>query len=350
VGVGVLALVPAAAQARTKTVTMGLSAKESKSFNAIGTDVNDFFPHGVRIHAGDKVKFMPPAGAPHTVNIPKKGEDPAGFIVPDGATISGVNDAANQPFWFNGRPELNFNFALLKNVFGKKVTFNSKKGFQSGVALGPAKPFTLKFPKAGHFTYFCNVHPGMKGTVTVVGKSKRIPSAKADRTALKRQINRDRKIAKKLANANVPAGTVDVGSAGPHGVEYFGMVPGNLTVHVGNPVNFRMTALSFEDHTATFGPDDPSNPNGYLGTIASSFEGNKLDQRGVYPSEPPGQPPITLTPATHGNGFWNTGALDASNATTTVPASNSVIFGAPGTYNYYCMIHPFMHGVITVTP
>ena len=67
----------------------------------------------------------------------------------------------------------------------------------------------------------------------------------------------------------------------------------------------------------------------------------------MYPSEPPATT-ATLTPLTHGNGFWNTGVMDTANATP-LPSSGTVTFGAPGTYKYYCLIHTFMHGVINVT-
>ena len=74
-----------------------------------------------------------------------------------------------------------------------------------------------------------------------------------------------------------------------------------------------------------------------------------LDPRGVYPSEPPGTT-ATFTSALHGNGFWNSGILDQSSASAQLPASNVVRFGAAGTYDYYCIIHPFMHGQVVVTP
>jgi plastocyanin len=71
-----------------------------------------------------------------------------------------------------------------------------------------------------------------------------------------------------------------------------------------------------------------------------------FDPRGVYPSE---QPPTAaaLTPALHGNGFWNTGVMDTV-AGTPLPGSNSVTFGAPGKYDFYCLIHPFMKATVTV--
>jgi plastocyanin len=49
----------------------------------------------------------------------------------------------------------------------------------------------------------------------------------------------------------------------------------------------------------------------------------------------------------HGNGFWNSGVLDGSSATP-LPNSSKVTFGAPGTYNFYCLIHPFMKGSVVV--
>jgi plastocyanin len=186
----------------------------------------------------------------------------------------------------------------------------------------------------------------MKATVTVVKKSKHIASNKGVKATVAKEVKRDIKIAKGLSTKTIPAGMVSVGSAGPHGVDAYVMLPANLNVKVGDTVKFQMPTASREVHTATFGPGNPeTDPTSYLGQIASSFQGASLDQKGVYPSD---NTLATLTPALHGNGFWNTGGMDNA-AATPLPNSNSVKFGAPGTYDYYCMIHPFMHGVITVT-
>lgn len=346
---GLVLMCPVVAQAKTKTVQIGLPRASQNTFNHAGADVNDFFPHGVTVHVGDRVKFAP-TGEFHTVDIPRKGGKPLPLILPTGKTIAGLNDAAGSPFWFNGQPEVGFNPVLGKGVFGKKLTYKGANRIESGLPLANnPKPFTVKFTKAGSYTYFCDVHPGMKGTVRVVARSRRIPSAGADKKALKAQLKRDLAVGKKLAGTKPPTGTVDVGVAAPHGVEFYGMVPGNLTVAAGTTLTFRMGPGSTEVHTASFGPDDPNaQPPGYLGTIAASFQGAPVfDQRGVYPSDPPGTL-ATLSPTLHGNGFWNTGVLDTSNATP-LPASGRVTFSGPGTYNYYCLIHPFMHGIITVT-
>jgi plastocyanin len=188
----------------------------------------------------------------------------------------------------------------------------------------------------------------MKGQVHVVAKTAKAPSAKSDAGVVKRMIARDLAIGKALAKKNVPAGVVDVGEAGSFGVEFFGFLPRNLTVKAGTTVKFQMTKGSFEAHTATTGPGDPEkDPNSYLGKQATSLEAPVQDQAALYPSDAPGTP-ASLTPQLHGNGFWNSGVLDLA-AGSPPPPDNSVRFDGPGTYEFYCLIHPFMHGTVTVT-
>jgi plastocyanin len=352
--VGVAILLPAvSAHAATRTVTMGTAGKNAKKLQALGSDVNDFFPHGTTIRVGDRIKFVPSGF--HTVEFPPKGKDPVSLLVPDGNKVAGVNDAAGKPFWFNGQDEFSNNPALFAGLYGKKVTFNPAKGLESGLPLGPKlKPITVKFTKAGKFTYFCNVHPGMTGSVKVVKPGKKVPSTKAHAQKVKAQYARDLKIAKSLPKSNVPAGVVDVGVAGKHGVEYFGMLPAKVTIPSGSALQFRMTKGSYEAHTATFGPGNPeTEPDSYLGKLASTFEAPVVDPRAVYPSEPP-TTTATLTPSLHGNGFWNSGVMDTL-AGSPPPGNNSVRFGetsgvyrVPGTYTYYCLIHPFMKGEVVV--
>jgi plastocyanin len=345
--VGVAVALPISANAATRTVTMGTAGKNAKKLQKLGSDVNDFFPHTTTIHVGDKVKFSPTGF--HTVNFPARGKDPDALVAPTGQLIAGANDAAGLPFWFNGQPNLQFNPVLLAGKYGKKVTLNRKKGLQSGLPLAPKnKPMTVKFTKAGKYTYYCTVHAGMTGKLTVLKHRKRIPSAKAHAKKVKAQYKRDLKIAKRLPGTNVPAGTVDVGVAGKHGVEFYGMLPAKVTIPSGTSLQFRMSKGSFEDHTATTGPGNPeTEPSSYLGQIAASFAGAQLDQRGVYPSEAPSTT-ATLTPSLHGNGFWNSGVMDTA-AGNPLPGANTVKFGeptgvyhVPGTYTFYCMIHPFM--------
>jgi plastocyanin len=344
--------VPAAAHAATRTVDMGLPLNAQNTFNrGAGSDVNDFFPHATTIHVGDSVKFVPTSF--HTVDLPRKGGPAVSLVLPTAQTVSGEFgvDAAGAPFWFAGGPVLGFNPLLVSGgKFGKKVAYNGSKRVESGAPLSArAKPMTVKFTKTGSYTFFCDIHAGMKGTVKVVSKRSSIPSAKADAQALKTQLARDLKAAKKLAHTAPTPGTISVGASAPGGVEYYGFFPTATTVPVGTTLTFRMSKSSFEDHTASTGPGDPEHqPATYLGGLAASFQGVNLDPRAVYPSEKPGTLAASLTPTFHGNGFWSSGVMDNSSTTPALPSSSAVTLAAPGTYQFYCLIHPFMHTTITV--
>ena len=352
---------PAAAQAVTKQVYEGLPPAPQKKFidPKYNTDAIDFFPHSATIHVGDSVRFS--ATAFHNVDIPAKGRKPVVLLGPTGTSVSGAVDAAGVPFWFNGLPNFGFNPALIQGVppvnydpfkrakgKGNFFTYTGRKGVATPIPFGDnPKPLTVKFTKAGTVRYYCDLHPGMQGVVHVVGPSHSVPSAKADAKALKAQIDRDFKIAKTLKDQQPPPNTINVGNAGRFGVEYFSFLPGRTTVAVGTTVRFQITPLSYESHTATTGPGGPiDNPASYLGIIAQSFFSALFVPQGVYPSEPFGTVG-TLTPQSHGNGFWNSGALD-NVKTSAQPTSNSVTFTAPGTYEFYCMVHPQMHGTVVV--
>jgi plastocyanin len=341
-------VVPATAGAATKTVDMGTPVKAQKQMSKYRADANAFFPAAITIHAGDSVKFVPTGF--HNVDIPAKGGKPADLLVP-GAIVSGSLDAAGSPFWFNGKvPTVGFNPVVAVGSLGKKVTYTGAKAVQSGLPLSnKPKPMVVKFPKAGSYTYYCDVHAGMKASVRVVAKSKKIPTTAQDAKRVDAQVAQALTIAKGLTKATLPANTVTVGNAGAHGVEYFGFLPATLTVPAGTTVKYQMSAKSLEIHTATAGPGNPdTDANSYLGKLAGSFEAPMVDPAAVYPSDPPGGP-ASLTTASHGNGFWNSGVMDALPATTQLPGSSSVTFAAAGTYKLYCLVHPFMVGTVVVT-
>ena len=85
-------------------------------------------------------------------------------------------DAAGAAFWFNGQPALGINPLLLKSNFGKTLKYTGAKAVNSGLPLANRpKPFKVRFPRAGKFTYFCSVHPGMKAKVRVKKSGVAIP-------------------------------------------------------------------------------------------------------------------------------------------------------------------------------
>jgi plastocyanin len=300
-------------------------------------DINAFFNKKTAINVGDTVSFQ--LLGFHTVDLPGKAGAPLPLILPGKGLVSGVNDAAGNPFWFNGKvPNVGLNPLLLAPP--KTQKFNGSQRLDSGLPLGKPKPFNVTFTKAGTYRFFCDVHPGMIGTVVVKPAGRPIPSAKQDARALVAQVTADIKAAKKTAATKLPANTVSLGESARGGVELFNMFPATLTVSPNTVVTFQMSRNSFETHTATFGPTSE------LKKLAKGFQGVNFPAQGVFPSDP--TQPVTESLTSHGDGFANTGALDTNAKSTTIPSSGKIDFTQAGTYHFICLIHPFMQGTIVV--
>jgi plastocyanin len=330
-----LAIGAGQATAATKTVYAGPNAK-------LPGDLvfNDFYGKKVTIHQGDSVRWV--FRGFHDVVFPAKGKKPPGFIVPDAAAkIAGVNDAAGNPFWFNGQPRFQVDPQTAFPAGGK--TYDGSKLAGSGAPLGPVKPYKLKFTKKGTFTYYCTIHPGMKGQVKVVARSARIPSAAQDAKAAQKQLVAQEKTAKKLADPTIPAATVHGGSD-KGAVNQLKFFPSTVTIKAGQAVAFEVPGGQ-EPHTFSFGTPD------YLRAVVANQiaplpgSGNPpllvFDPRVLYPSDAP-LPAYDGT--NHGNGFISTGALGEG-----LPAKkSSITFSKPGTYDFVCLIHPEMQGKVVV--
>ncbi len=298
-----------------------------------------FFPSTVTVHVGDTVVWQGMSINFHTIDIPARHGAPLPLIAPTGKLVSGAVDAANNPFWFNGKlPQLAFNPMLLGPSGGHAYSGSAR--VESGLPFGPPGPFKVKFTKAGRYAYFCDIHPGMHGLVTVLPKRKRIPTAAQNAAAVAKQQAADTAIAKQLSKTKISGDRVSLGAA-RHQVEILRMFQGVVQVPVGTTVTFAMPATSSETHTASFGPAS------YLDTLAKGFDNPAaIDARSVFPSSPPGGP-IPLNATSHGNGFANVGALQAFKGATQ-PKLGQITFTQAGTYNFECLIHPFMHGTIVV--
>jgi plastocyanin len=334
---GVTAALPATAGAITKTVYAGEPPAASKVLAHYGASVNAFFLNRVTIHREDSVKFL--SNGFHTIDLPDSSRQDLPLIT-SAATLTGINDAAGQPFWFNGKvPTLSLNLALV--VAQPGTTYDGTKRILSPVPIsGAPKPLKVTFTKPGTYKYFCDIHTGMVGYVVVKAAGKPIPSARQDAKALATQVKTAEADAKHVFKNKVPKNTVDLGQTAPGGVEDFVMFPSRLVVPVGTVVKFQMTKDSRELHTATFGP------NKYIEDMSKSILSPAPQEQAFFPSDVPG-PPV-VTPTSHGNGFANTGFLDSDPSTTTLPFSGKLKFTKPGVYHYICLIHDFMKGTIVV--
>jgi plastocyanin len=329
---------PATAVARTQLVWAGGTPNFQKSLFKHAAEANDFFPHTVTIAQGDTIEWQGMSIGFHSIDLPGTGSSDLPLFLPTGSKASGLNDFAGNPFWFNGQPNLGFNPTLFAPSGGN--SYDGSTRVDAGLPLGPAAPFKVSFTKPGTYVYFCDVHYDMRGIIVVRPTGAQTPSASAaqNAAAIAAQQTRDAKIAATLLKTKQKGNGVSVGLAGRHNVEVLGMFPSTLRVKKGATVSFAMATLTGETHTATFGPKP------YLKPLAQSIGGPTPIATSLYPSSPTG--PL-LVPGSHGNGFANAGALDRDSSTP-LPPGKKFKFTKPGTYHYFCLIHPFMHGTIVV--
>jgi plastocyanin len=332
-----VAALPALATASTKTVYADAPPSAQKALGKYGASANEFFLTRIAVHQGDTVKFV--ITGFHTVDLPGPSKTDLPILVSDGP-VTGDDDAAGNPFWFNGiRPKVFLNPMLLGPTGSS--TYDGSARADSGLPLGKPKPYKIKFTKPGTYKYFCDVHPGMIGFVIVKAKGKHIPSAKQDARALAKQVKDAVSTAKRLVTTKVKGHKVSLGASARNGVEDYAMFPGKLTVKRGTVVTFAMSRTSRDFHTATFGPKS------YLLPMSKAIQSASPEQQAFYPSDNPTLGPGIVTPTSHGNGFGNTGFVDRDPGTP-FPASGKLKFTKKGKYRFICLIHPFMVGIIIV--
>ena len=335
-------LAPGAAQAATKDVHAGTPPKGLiKGVPEFAVD-NSFYPKRIVVRAGDKVSFK--IVGFHNVLFAAKGETPPALFVADPATpVAGAKDAAGADFWFNGLPSILPNPAALAPSGGKIVDGSEQVG--SGLPQGPPKPFVVKFPKKGTYTALCSVHPGMQAKIVVKGSSADVAGKKQVAKRVAAQKKAAEKLAKKLvAGEGVPKGNVVVAGNDRNNIATLAFFPGTKTVKTGESVEFRLSKKTTEIHNVAFAPED------YAKALAQTFLGPAgLDPVSAYPSQPFGTQLVVGDGTVHGNGYVNTGVLDAE-AGSPQPDKSTVTFSKAGTYAYYCIVHGAeMKGTIKVT-
>ncbi len=133
------------------------------------------------------------------------------------------------------------------------------------------------------------------------------------------------------------AGTVYTVLAGfedaeANGLEVQAFLPQDVTIKVGDTVNWRFTLL--EPHTVTFLPPDMERPADFV-----SLPGGKL---GLNPAVffPSGGQQYS------GTGYFNSGFPPPTGEQFVY----SLTFTQPGSFPYFCALHPFMTGSVTVLP
>jgi plastocyanin len=337
----IAAIAPSAAGAATHTVFVGgdgVARNVPKQFSP-----NAFLRNTITIHVGDTVRWR--FRGFHTVTLPVRGRRPPPFaLASPTAKVSGVLDPAGRPFWFNGvLPTLSVNPRVAAPTRGS--TYNGSRFRNSGLPAGNNPQYRLRFTRAGTFTYFCAVHPGMRGRVRVVSARRRIPTEAQNARAATTELNSLARQARRVdaAPAKGPL-TVDLGRA-PRGRRFTinAFFPDTINVKVGQTVRFTMAGQNQNEiHTITLGP---------LTRQQLPFVDNRgnINPEDAYPSDPPNAfPPYTGT--NHGVGFLNAGLHDNDPATKTIPNTGAVTFNAAGAFQLKCLVHDGMDATVIVTP
>jgi plastocyanin len=325
---GMLLLPAVAAQADTKQVSVGpkkpLKGVPPQVFNT------DFFPNSVTIAKGDSLNFTWGTGFGDVAFVPKRHVVPPFALPLPDQPIAGAKDAAGADMWFNGRPSLVPNMAVLSPAGGKVV--DGSRFVSSGFEMdGPQKPWKVRFPKPGRYELTSVFHPATTLDVVVKKSRKGVPSRRQDRRYLAKQTRSVARKAKRLAAFEGPSGNVVRAGNDAGGSAQIAFFPAKKTVAVGEPVTFAMSKSSIEIHNVAFGPKD------YLDGHAKSFLGQVIEPFVAYRSQAPGTA-LVADGAVHGNGWVNTGVLDTDPGSP-FPSRETVTFSKPGTYSFYCAVH-----------
>jgi plastocyanin len=311
-----------------------------------GATLDLFLPGKVTVKAGDSVTFS--SAGFHTVST---GFKSGSIIVPDPAhgKYAGIDDAAGNPFYFNGLPKLIYNGLALAPFGPNAITPGVKASSGALSPSGPkAKPATItySFPKPGTYRFYCTVHPGMKGTVVVTSGTPPKSPTQVTAEALQAENAAWAKTKAEAAAAKPPARTVYMGVGNLETI--LGYFPSSLTVKAGTTVNF-VDRSPQEPHNAVFGPKKWVQGFASKTDVFPTGPGKPNQAAPVIPYGSDTKGEYSYDGTNHGNGFLAT-PVAASGGGLPLPRSWKVTFTKPGTYKYFCWIHgPDMSGTIVVT-
>jgi plastocyanin len=311
----------AAAQAQ-EPQTYTVFAGDTADFN---TAVLAFAPQDLQVHRGDTVTWA--VTGFHNIHFENALSEL--IIAPevDGQPLPQLNPAVAIPSIDNG------------GIF-------QGGDANSGLPLDPANAsatFSLVMDvEPGTYAYFCDIHPGMVGTITVVDSATAVPSPSeafeigagelamhaggAVQTAMEASmqppaVNEDGALE---VSAGLQAGTAAV-------LQFF---PSVAVIDAGQSVTWSVADSSMEPHFVAWPPAPPGS------------EFNIIPQEGAPPIIALNE--IALGTTADGETIGTEGSF---NSGFLVPGQRfTLTFTEPGVYPYVCSIHPGMQGTVIVMP
>jgi plastocyanin len=341
-------------------------------------EYTDFFTRSVQVHSGDILDFKV-AIPDHLVQVTQGSETLARqqfpLFFPDEENALG-----------SGGPKILLGPAVLSSLGGGFQTCGADASHPCNPADPSTGPAITSFPNGPNsdwfvainaspgttFNYFCHLHPGMRGTVTVVDNSNTdIPTPAQVSTAGEQQFNDDKTEAEAAyAQAQIPSFTggargsrtyhVHVGlTTGDEHVAIHDMLPSALNLVSGDIVKYDWQSNVI--HTVSFvaGPGLRSPFGVDCGTSYVPLNAPPPPLPACTEFEN-GQPEIIVDPGTRASGQVLNMKFGADSGVL-AGADYSAFYGnlgssswavkssQPGSYPYQCTIHDWMTGTLTVS-
>jgi plastocyanin len=275
-----------------------------------------FMPGDVTIAVGDSVTIVIGSDDPHTITMNSGPPGMPPFIWP----VSGFEAPAE-----GSPPPFDLGTA----------STDGTEFVNSGILFGPGSSATLEFTTAGTFPFFCVIHPGMAGTVTVVDDGPVTTQEEADAAAeetrefLLGQVDSSRQDAldatsvvdnddgsqtwNVFADAGTSTGPLPGGGSGH--LELLEFTPDAISIAAGDTINWTSSRI----HTITFVP---------IG----------MELRDVFPDEGAAAPPSGGS-SYDGTEAVNSGFLGVPGPDGVLVDQYSLTFPQAGEYKFFCAIH-----------
>jgi plastocyanin len=339
-------------------------------------EYTDFFTRSIKVHQGDTVDFLF-AIPDHLIQVATNeaaARQQLPLFTPDETTAAEGNALGS------GGPKVVLGPAVFLNFGGAPTcgqtaathcVFDGSGPSDPGFAGGSPDWFLQVNAPAGSYTYFCHLHPGMRGKLEVVANNGAVQSqgqidrqsaaqfrrAQREAVALYDEANQ---VDAQQENSGPTAYNVNVGvTSRDRHIAIHDMLPSNLSLKPGDIVRYHWQTNVI--HTVEFAPVSPFGVD-----CETSYA--PLNDPNVLPPCPSGAPefnePSAIAPfeIIGDPGSQVSGALltDTTDSGLIVGASYapyygglgadhwSVKAGAIGAHQYFCAIHDWMTGTITV--
>ena len=339
-------------------------------------EYTDFFTRSIKVHQGDTIdfRFAIPDHLIQVASSEAAARQQLPLFTPDETTAVEGNALGS------GGPKIVLGPAIFLNFGGSPscgqtaanhCVFNGDAPSDPGFAAGSPDWFVQIDAAPGTYTYFCHFHPGMRGTLNVVPNPAAVQSQdQIDRLSAAQFVREQRaavalyneanQVDAQQANSGPTVYSVHVGvTSKDRHIAIHDMLPSKLTLKPGDIVHYQWQTNVI--HTVEFAPVSPFGVD--CETSYAPLTSNELppcpsgapefsEPGPLFPVEVIGDPGSqvsgSLLTATSDSGLL-VGASYAPYYGGMGSDNWSVKAGSMGAHPYFCAIHDWMTGTITVS-